>query len=141
MKNFIIIALLLAIAAPAFAQEAEWTDTQYGRYQIAGKAMLIETNRPVTIERFTRCGFVEQDRSRSITVNTKQCDKATSEAMQLREQLLALRNEMGIFLLDSATLQYNNQILIARKGDVAWDYLLEKILPLVEATFAEKRGK
>jgi hypothetical protein len=143
-----IIIVLTMLSIPAIAQdkpaapaEPEWTDMGYGRYQTIGNFMVWEMAVPVMTDRFSKYGNAELDRNRNIVVNTTTETKAKDDARALRTKLLSLIDEKGIFELNSATLQFQNQIRIERKGDTSWEILNDKILPLFNETYGPKAAE
>ena len=133
---FLSVMMMLCIAIPTFAQDKDKIETgkcPNGDYQIKENVMLINTIKPVMIDRFSAYGYLEQDKKgMGVIENTDAKDKLAEGAFDLRAKLLSLQSKYGLWLLRAVVLQNNNQIVITKNSAWEWSELKKDIFKIME---------
>ena len=135
MKKISLFVMVLFLIAPlAIAQEPEpWVDMEYGRYRIEKNVMQWDMNVPVMTDRFSSVGALIDG-----VPDMKNANKAVPKALELRDKILALRFESGIFKFNQVVFYRQNFINVVRKRDTHWDILKDEIIPIFDEVYAQE---
>jgi hypothetical protein len=142
MKEFFamfLVIFVVAMAALVCAAEVKKpvVDIIGGSYQVEGDTMIVQLDYPLANNRDTLVGNYVAAPGGGQKLNMDAEKDLTENGRQLREQLLAIKTDSGLFALRSVIVQYNS-VIVTKYARVEWS----DIVKTVEAAFKEAgKGK
>lgn len=130
---FLLVVMVLAgVAFAAEKREPVKVAIAGGEYWVEGDAMVVQLDYPMANNRDTMVGNYVPAPTGGQKLNMDQEKDLTAAGRQLREQLLSIKLDSGLYALRSVIVQYST-VVLTKYPRVEW----AEIIKTVEAGFKE----